>query len=424
VKSDEILKAELEKAVAECERLREENARLRLRVGQAPDTRTSSAEQSSARNKNAKTAATVTVDSRPEVKVSLFRSLFSGRDDVYAVRWEGRSGKTGYSPAGIREWDQAASPGRGQKKSFRHSKLFPLSEEVIRDHLLGKQTIGVYPLLQDDTCWFVAVDFDKKTWEADACAFLKMSHEVGVPASLERSRSGNGGHVWIFFASPIQAALARKLASAVLTRTMERRYAMGLDSYDRLFPSQDTMPKGGFGNLIALPLQHGPREKGNSVFVDDQLRRYGDQWAFLSSIKRLAPAEAQALLRKVYPAGDVINIKHSASDYDEASDPWILPPSGQLAAKVITEPLPPSVSIKLGNLIYIEKKDLPDAFLDRLIRLAAFQNPEFYRAQAMRLSTFGKPRVVGCAEDVLHHIALPRGLLKEVLEMILKDPNS
>ncbi|MGH9928389.1 MAG: TOTE conflict system archaeo-eukaryotic primase domain-containing protein, partial [Pyrinomonadaceae bacterium] len=415
--NDEILKAELEKAIAECERLREENARLRLRVRETPDARTSSVRQSSAHIKNIKTAATVTADSRPELKVSLFGSLFRGRDDVYALRWEGRSGKTGYSPAGIREWDQAPSPGRGQKKSFRHSKLFPLSEEVIRDHLLGKQTIGVYPLLQDDTCWFLAVDFDKKSWRADACAFLKMCQETGVPASLERSRSGNGGHVWMFFASPIQAALARKLASALLTRTMERRYAMGLDSYDRLFPSQDTMPKGGFGNLIALPLQHGPRENGNSVFVDDQLRAYDDQWTFLSSIKRLGPDEVQVLLRKVYPAGDVINIKHSASDYDEASDPWILPPSGQHAFKIITEPLPPNISIKLGNLIYVEKKDLPDAFLDRLIRLAAFQNPEFYKTQAMRLSTFGKPRVIGCAEDLLHHIALPRGLLKEVLAL-------
>jgi superfamily II DNA or RNA helicase len=198
---------------------------------------------------------------------------------------------------------------------------------------------------------------------------------------------------------------------------MERRYAMGLDSYDRLFPSQDTMPKGGFGNLIALPLQHGPRESGNSIFVDDQLRPYDDQWAFLSSIKRLASDEAQALLHKVYPAGDVINIKHSAFDYDEASDPWILPPCGRVAAKVITEQLPPNISIKLGNLIYVEKKDLPDAFLDRLIRLAAFQNPEFYSAQAMRLSTFGKPRVIACAEDLPHHIALPRGLLKEVLDL-------
>ncbi len=134
------------------------------------------------------------------------------------VRWEGRSGKTGYSPAGIREWDQRPSTDRGQKRTLHHSKLFPLSEEVIRDHLLGKQTIGVYPLLQDDTCWFVAVDFDKKHWQSDALAFLKTCNQ---------------------------------------TVTMERRYVMGLDSYDRLFPSQDTMPQGGFGNLIALPLQKG-----------------------------------------------------------------------------------------------------------------------------------------------------------------------
>ena len=248
--SDEILKAELAKALAECERLREENARLRLRVGEDLKGDHQDVERPSL-NGDVKVAA-VTVDSSPKIKVSLFKDLFRGRDDVYAVRWEGQNGKTGYSPAGQKEWDKALS-GRGPKKSFRLTKLFSLTEEVLRDHLLGKQTIGVYPLLQDDTCWFVAVDFDKKSWKADACAFLKLCHETSMPASLERSRSGNGGHVWIFFASPIQAALARKLASAILTRTMERRYALGLDSYDRLFPSQDTMPKGGYGNLIALP---------------------------------------------------------------------------------------------------------------------------------------------------------------------------
>ncbi len=219
MQSDEILKAKLAKAEAECEHLRQENARLRLHNGETPDIRDPHAERppSSAGEKPHLSAA-VTNDSRPAVKVSLFKDLFRGRDDVYAARWEGRSGKTGYSPAGIREWDQAPSSGRGPKKSFRITKLFSLSEEVIREHLLGKQTIGVYPLLHDDTCWFVAVDFDKKSWEADACAFLKMCQETGVPASLERSRSGNGGHVWIFFASPVQAALARKLASAILTR--------------------------------------------------------------------------------------------------------------------------------------------------------------------------------------------------------------
>jgi len=210
VNIDEILKVKLAKAEAECERLREENVQLRRRVSETPiHDQTAAGQLSPSSYETTQSSATVTVDSRPEVKVALFMSLFRGRDDVYAVRWEGKTGKTGYSPAGVREWDQSPSHGRGPKKSFRLGKLFSLSDEVIRDHLLGKQTIGLYPLLQDDTCWFVAVDFDKKSWEADACAFLKMSHEVGVPASLERSRSGNGSHVWIFFASPVQAALAR-----------------------------------------------------------------------------------------------------------------------------------------------------------------------------------------------------------------------
>jgi superfamily II DNA or RNA helicase len=418
VNSDEILKAELAKALAECERLREENAQLRLRIGEDFESGHQDGKRLALRvDVKAHPSAAVTVDSPPEVKVSLFKDLFRGRDDVYAVRWEGRNGKSGYSPAGDKEWEKAPSSGRGPKKSFRITKPFSLTKEVIRAHLLGKQTIGVYPLLQDDTCWFVAVDFDKKSWKADASAFFKICHEIGVPASLERSRSGNGGHVWIFFASPVQAALARKLASAILTRTMERHYALGLDSYDRLFPSQDTMPKGGFGNLIALPLQRSPREKGNSVFVDDQLQPYDDQWAFLYSIKRLTAEEVQALLRYVYPTSDVINVRYVTTDYDVASDPWLRPPSGRTVGKAITEPLPPYISITLGNLIYVEKKDLSDAFLDRLIRLAAFQNPEFYRAQAMRLSTFGKPRVIACADDLRHHIALPRGLLKDILDL-------
>jgi hypothetical protein len=307
--------------------------------------------------------------------VSLFRNLFRGRDDVYAVRWEGRNGRTGYSPAGIREWSRTSLVGQGKKRAVKHSKLFPLTEDVIRDHLLGRQTIGVYPLLQDDNCWFVAVDFDKKTWETDASAFLETCYGLDIPSALERSRSGNGAHVWIFFAEPIPAALARRLARALLTRTMERRYTMGLDSYDRLFPSQDTMPKGGFGNLIALPLQRGPRENGNSVFIDNQLRPYEDQWAFLSSIRRLTQDEVQALIRVANPSGDIMGVRRSTFVDDDASDPWTLPPSGRLPTRVIEEPLPLSVSIQRGDMVYAEKKGLPAGFLDRLIRLAAFQNP-------------------------------------------------
>jgi superfamily II DNA or RNA helicase len=419
MQGEDLLKAKLQKAEAQCERLRAENTQLRLRVGEAPPRPAPVVSQPATRDvQKGRALATVTNSSQPEAKVALFRSLFRGREDVYAVRWEGKNGRTGYSPAGIRDWEQPSFTKTGKKKPIRVSRPFPLSEDVVRDHLLGKQTIGVYPLLQDDTCWFVAVDFDKRSWEADACAFLKTCRETGVPASFERSRSGNGGHVWIFFAEPVQSALARKLASAILTRTMEQHYALGLDSYDRLFPSQDTMPKGGFGNLIALPLQHGPREKGNCVFVDDHLRPYDDQWAYVSSIDRLTLHDTHTLLRRVYPTGDVVNVKHSSSDYDESSDPWILPPSGRLALDTIKGPLPQRVSIKLANLIYIEKQGLPDAFLDRLLRLAAFQNPEFYKTQAMRLSTFGKPRVIGCAEDLAHHIALPRGLVTEVLDLL------
>ena len=415
MQGDDILKTELKQAIAECERLRAENAQLKARLGPSPTpVATPAVRLATSQVPKTKLPETLTANSPSDQKVIRFRGLFRGRDDVYAVRWEGKNGRTGYSPAGIRDWEQPAFTKTGKKKPFRLSKPFPLSDEVVRDHLLGKQTIGIYPLLQDDTCWFVAVDFDKRSWEGDACAFLETCQGAGVPASLERSRSGNGGHVWIFFAEPVQAALARKLASAVLTRTMERRYELGLDSYDRLFPSQDTMPKGGFGNLIALPLQHDPREKGNSVFVDDQLRPYDDQWAHVSSIERLTLDETQSLLRKVYPTGDVINVKHSSSAYDESSDPWILPPSERLALEAITERLPQRVSINLANLIYIEKKDLPDVFVDRLLRLAAFQNPEFYKTQAMRLSTFGKPRVIACGEDLAQHIALPRGLLQEV----------
>ena len=190
---------------------------------------------------------------------------------------------------GKKDWQAvlASRPEEHKKVDRQTRTLYALTDEVIRQHLTGKKTIGIYPLLVDETCWLLAADFDKKTWQEDSLAFLATCTARGIPAYLERSRSGNGGHVWIFFELPIPAVLARKMGCALLTQTMERRHHLGLDSYDRFFPNQDTLPKGGFGNLIALPLQWMPRQNGNSLFVDDDLRPYPDQWQLLLSIRRV-----------------------------------------------------------------------------------------------------------------------------------------
>jgi hypothetical protein len=173
--------------------------------------------------------------------------------------------------------------------------FIPLSDDVIRNHLIGidpadryrhEFVIGVYPMLVDETCWFLAVDFDKETWKEDSRAYLETCGSFNAPAALERSRSGNGGHIWIFFSEPIPAKLALQLGAFMLTQAMESRPEMGFDSYDRFFPSQDTLPRGGFGDLIALPLQRIPREKGNSLFVDENFDPYRDQWRFLSAIAK------------------------------------------------------------------------------------------------------------------------------------------
>jgi superfamily II DNA or RNA helicase len=276
----------------------------------------------------------------------------------------------------------------------------------------------VYPLLPDETCWFLAADFDKKTWEYDSQAFLETCQELKVPAALERSRSGKGGHVWIFFERALPAITARKLGCVILTRTMERRHQLGLDSYDRFFPNQDTMPKGGFGNLIALPLQFAPRKADNSVFIDSDFHPYPDQWQFLSTLRRMPADAAEVIVAEALRKGDLIGVRMSSADDEDASDPWTIAPSRKRRERPIEGPLPKSVQIVRANLIYVEKKDLPPAMLNRLLRLAAFQNPEFYKAQAMRLSTYDKPRVIGCGQEFPQHIAVPRGCLDETLALL------
>jgi superfamily II DNA or RNA helicase len=361
-------------------------------------------------------------------KISLFRSLFKGREDVYPRRFESRkTGKTGYQPACANEWIK----GICEKPKFKcgeceNRKFLPLTDEVIRNHLLGMNpesrsrddfTIGVYPLLVDETCWFIAIDFDKSSWTDDSKAFAETCKSHNVPSYLERSRSGNGGHVWIFFSEPSETTLARKMASFLLTETMERRPEMGLDSYDRLFPNQDTMPKGGFGNLIALPLQKRPRESENSVFLNEAFIPHPDQWAFLSQVRRMNQNEIKAIVHKAERQGRVIGVREVITE-EEDDEPWAAPPSRRRKQPPIVGPLPDQIELVLGNQIYIEKGGLPPALLNRLVRLAAFQNPEFYKAQAMRLPIYNKPRIINCCEDFPKHIGLPRGCLDEVIDLL------
>ena len=255
-----------------------------------------------------------------QAKITLFRSLFRGREDVYAERWRTKDGTWAYRSAGKKDWQAilASRPEEHKKVDRQTRTLYALTDEVIRQHLTGKTTIGIYPLLVDETCWLLAADFDKKTWQEDSLAFLATCQGARIPAYLERSRSGNGGHVWIFFEVPVPAALARKMGCALLTQTMERRHQVGLDSYDRFFPNQDTLPKGGFGNLIALPLQRMPRQNGNSLFVDDDLRPYPDQWQLLLSIRRVATDQAERIVNDATRRGQVMGIKFSMTDADAA----------------------------------------------------------------------------------------------------------
>jgi len=377
-------------------------------------------------------AAPVRQDSSPKEKLDLFMGLFRGRANVYPRRWENlKTGQSGYQPACANEWARGKCDKRKTKcGDCLHRELLPVTGEVIRNHLLGENpdekpfqgarrdfTIGVYPLLENEACWFLAADFDKATWREDVSAFGETCETYNVPAALERSRSGKGGHVWIFFSEAIPAILARKLGSFFLTETMERRPEIGLDSYDRFFPNQDTMPQGGFGNLIALPLQKKPREQGNSVFIDKTFIPYADQWAFLSSLRRMRREEVETIVDEGQRRGRILGVRMVITDeYDD--QPWTAPPSRRSQELRLKAPLPNSIRIVLGNQIYIGRDGLPPALINRLVRLAAFQNPEFYSAQAMRLSTFGKPRIISCAEEFSGHIGLPRGCLVEIIELL------
>ncbi len=255
-------------------------------------------------------------------KVTLFRRLFRSRKDVYPVRWESKaSGKSGYAPACANEWREGVCDKRQVKcADCSNRQLVPLSDSVIYDHLTGKHTIGVYPLLEDDTCHFLAVDFDEAEWRSDARAFVQSCEELGIPIALEISRSGKGAHAWTFFTNRVPARDARRLGTAIISLICARTRQLALSSYDRLFPNQDRLPKGGFGNLIALPLQKEPRDKGYSLFVDSGWHAYADPWAFLKSVRSLSSQDIEPAILEA--GGEIHSLDVTFIDEEDQARPW------------------------------------------------------------------------------------------------------
>ncbi len=350
-------------------------------------------------------------------KIALFRSLFKGREDIYPRLWTSKkTGNKGYSPVCENEWISGICRKPVVKCGDCDNRKFsPLTDNVIHRHLDGNITIGIYPMLQDEACYFLAIDFDKQTWQDDVKAFMTTCKHNNIPASLERSRSGNGGHIWIFFSEPVPAMLARQMGSFLITETMANRHELDMKSYDRLFPNQDTLPKGGFGNLIALPLQKTPMERGNSIFLDENLIPYPDQWAYLSNVRRISFNEVQFFVKEAIKTKDIMGISMSQTDDDVK--PWEKSLSDVQKFEKLSCKLPSEIPMVMANRIYIKKDGLPSQLLNKIKRLAAFQNPEFYKKQSMRLSTALTPRVICCAEIINDYMTIPRGCLKELAEL-------
>lgn len=386
---------DLERSQAEAERLRRENQRLRQLLGLAPGDPLPG-------ERTSRPSATVlpldqpnrAVDARSSeaIRVALFRSLFRGRDDVYAVRWTNQHGESGYVPAVAGGWRK--------DRPRRQRRYLALTDDVVRTHLAGDETVGLYPLLEDDYCWLLAADFDGPTWRLDALAYLDAATAHGVTGYLERSRSGQGAHVWMFFTEPVTATDARRLGTGLLRTAIDARAELALDSYDRLFPSQDLTPRGSFGNLIALPLQGRATAAGNSVFLDhDTLSPVGDQWRLLGRVDRISPAQLASALRGLAPM---------RTGRDEAAA-W---------RRSARQPKGPArIAVTADARLRVDKSGLSTSMLAAIKHLASVANPEFFAKQRLRLSTWQTPRVIRAYDEDLTHLHLPRGLRAELEEL-------
>ncbi len=353
-----------------------------------------------------------------EEKAELFLSLFRGREAIYPKRWENnKTGRSGYAPVCENEWVKPIC----QKPTIKcgecnHQKFLALNAVAVGAHLRGSVTIGTYAIREDDTCTFLACDFDESSWQADLLAFRETSGSLGIEVAMERSRSSKGGHAWIFFCEPVPARLARSLGTLIIAKCSERNIRLSLESYDRFFPTQDFLPRGGFGNLIALPLQKSPRENGNTCFVDESFEVIPDQWAYLSSVRRLYKYEVDSLLKEYLP-------KSAFKRPDAFEDVAWLTDNEILDKTSVTQdhdhPLDgKDVEIIFNSMLSIPVEGLPTKVIARLKKTSSFANPEFYKLQRMRMQTYPHPRFIFSGEMRPDHLLLPRGVLDKATKIL------
>ena len=354
-------------------------------------------------------------------KVGLFRSLFRGREDVFARRWFSKAtGKAGYQPVCQNEWGQLCDKRKFKCAECPNRQFSPLTDNDFYRHLEGKDVdgrdvIGLYVLNEDNTCHLLCTDFDDKncehSYQEDVLAFVDVCKSWNIPYSIERSRSGNGAHVWIFFETPVLAVKARRMGNAILTEAMNRNGKIDFKSYDRFFPNQDTLPEGGLGNLVALPLQGQARKIGNSIFVNEYFEPFDDQWEYLQNMGKLSEAAMDEILKRtanILPLGDLSKTSETK--------PWEVP----MATKIEKSDFSSEVVITRSNMLYIPLSNLSSKVLNHLRRIASFRNPEFYSKQALRLSTYSTPRIISCADLTDEYLALPRGC-EDAVTALLKE---
>ncbi len=352
-------------------------------------------------------------------KTDLFLTLFRSREDVFPKRWENtKTGRSGYSPVCDNEWTSVCHKVTKKIKcsdcSFQ--KFVPLNENAVASHLRGTATIGAYAIRPDDTCIFLACDFDESSWQSDIIAFNETAQSMGIQVAIERSRSGKGGHAWIFFADPVPARLARSLGTLIIAKCSERNIRLSLESYDRFFPTQDFLPRGGFGNLIALPLQKTPRDSGNSCFIDESFEVIPDQWAHLASVRRIYKYEVELLLKEYLPKN---NFKRPDGFEDVAwlTDNEILDKTSTVQEHDNTLE-DKDVDITFSSMLSIPIEGLPTKVIARLKKTSSFANPEFYKLQRMRMQTYPHPRFIFTGEMRPDHLLLPRGVLDKITKLL------